>query len=169
AMLAATGWSVRLTTTITRSDYLLLYRSEILSYAKPHNIDPRFVLAVMNQESTFKPGAKSPSAARGLLQLTIDTALKYNQKAGFPKLTADDLYDPRTNIAIGCEYIAALRDQFGGLYEAVAASYNGGEDNVARWLNRSKPKEPGIFVSEIGFAETKDYVLKVMRNYRAYR
>jgi soluble lytic murein transglycosylase-like protein len=44
----------------------------------------------------------------------------------------------RTNIAIGCEYIAALRDKFGGLNEAIAASYNGGEDNAARWLNRSK-------------------------------
>jgi len=167
--LDAAGGRIKLTSQINRSDYPLLYRSEILNSAKPRNIDPRFILAVMNQESTFKPGAKSPSAARGLLQLTIDTALKYNKKAGFPSLKPADLYEPRTNIAIGCEYIADLRDQFGGLYEAIAASYNGGEDNVARWLNRSKPKEPGIFVSEIGFAETKNYVLKVMRNYRAYR
>ena len=50
-----------------------------------------------------------------------------------------------------------------------AASYNGGEDNAARWLNRTKPKDPGIFVSEIGFAETKNYVFKVMTNMRIYR
>ncbi len=70
---------------------------------------------------------------------------------------------------LGVEYIAALRDQFGGLNEAIAASYNGGEDNAARWLNRSKPKEPAIFASEVGFAETKNYVFKVMNNYRVYR
>ena len=123
----------------------------------------------MKQESTFRPGIKSPSAARGLLQLTIDTALKYNEKAGYPSLQPDDLYVPQTNIAIGCEYIAALRDEFGGLNEAIAASYNGGEDNAVRWLNRSNPKEAGIFSAEIGFGETKNYVFKVMTNYRVYR
>ena len=73
------------------------------------------------------------------------------------------------NIAIGAEYVAALRDEFGGLYEAIAASYNGGEDNAARWLNRSKPKDAGIFTSEVGFAETKNYVFKVMNNFRIYK
>lgn len=160
---------VKPTSQTAPSNYPIMFRSEVLAAAKPRRIDPRFVLAIMKQESSFRPGVKSPSAARGLLQLVIDTAMKYNKKAGFPNLQPDDLYDPRTNIAIGCEYIADLKSQFGGLYEAIAASYNGGEDNAARWLNRSKPKEPGVFAAEIGFAETKQYVFKVMNNYRAYR
>jgi soluble lytic murein transglycosylase len=73
------------------------------------------------------------------------------------------------NIAVGSQYIAELKDEFDGLYEAIAASYNGGEDNAARWLARSKPKDPGIFTSEVGFAESKAYVAKVMNNYRIYR
>lgn len=154
---------------ISAGDYPAAFRSEVLREAKKRKLDPRFILAIMKQESSFRPDVKSPSAARGLLQLTIDTALKYNEKAGFPVLQPDDLYVPRINIAIGCEYIAALRDEFGGLNEAIAASYNGGEDNAARWLNRSNPKEPGIFAAEIGFAETKNYVFKVMTNYRIYR
>jgi soluble lytic murein transglycosylase len=163
------GRYVRPTANISSTDYPLVYRQEILSAARPRKIDPRFVLAIMKQESTFKAGAKSPSAARGLLQLVFDTALKYNARAGYPNLQPDDLYTPQMNITIGCEYIAALKDEFGGLYEAIAASYNGGEDNAARWLNRSHPKEPAIFASEVGFAETKNYVFKVMNNYRAYR
>jgi len=123
----------------------------------------------MKQESTFRPGIKSPAGARGLLQLVYDTALKYNKAAGFPNLQPDDLYAPSTNIAVGTEYLAELKDEFGGLYEAIAASYNGGEDNATRWLNRSRPKEAGIFTSEIGFAETKAYVGKVMNNYRVYQ
>ena len=150
-------------------DYPILYRAELLQYAKAKGIDPRFVLAIMKQESSFRANAKSPSAARGLLQLVYDTALKYNQKAGFAKFNADDLYQPNVNIAIGSVYIADLKKQFGGLYEAIAASYNGGEDNAARWLNRSQPKEAAIFASEVGFAETKHYVFKVMNNYRVYR
>ena len=150
-------------------DFPVVYRDELLKNARIRRIDPRFVLAVMKQESTFRPGIKSPAGARGLLQLVYDTAVKYNVKAGFATLDPDDLYKPSVNIAIGSVYISELKDEFGGLYEAIAASYNGGEDNVARWLNRTEPKDPGIFASEVGFAESKDYMFKVMNNYRAYR
>lgn len=150
-------------------DFPIMYRSEILRHTKSKKIDPRFVLAIMKQESSFRANAKSPAAARGLLQLVFDTAIKYKNQSGFPNLQPDDLYQPEINIAIGCSYIAELKNQFGGMYEAIAASYNGGEDNAARWLNRSKPKEAGIFASEVGFAETKNYVYKVMNNYRIYR
>jgi len=150
-------------------DYPVVYRAELLRSAKQLKIDPRFLLAIMKQESSFRANAKSPAAARGLLQLVFDTAIKYNKKAGYANLQPDDLYLPSVNIAIGSTYIADLKDQFGGLYEAIAASYNGGEDNAARWLNRSKPKDAGIFTSEVGFAETKNYVYKVMSNYRVYR
>jgi soluble lytic murein transglycosylase len=150
-------------------EYPAPFRDQLLKYTSPLGVDPRFVLAVMKQESTFRPGAKSPSAARGLLQLTLDTALKYNKRAGFPAISDDDLYRPEVNIAIGTLYIAELKKQFDNLYEAIAASYNGGEDNAGRWLARSKPKDPGIFTAEVGFAESKAYVLKVMNNYRAYR
>jgi len=155
--------------TATNIDFPVMFRAEVLQETKKRNIDPRFILAIMKQESSFRADAKSPAAARGLLQLVYDTALKYNQKAGFPSIQPDDLYNARTNIAIGCEYIAALKEEFGGLYEAIAASYNGGEDNAMRWWNRTKPKDAGVFAAEVGFAETKDYVFKVMRNYRIYR
>lgn len=145
------------------------YRTELLRYAKSRNIDPRFLLAIMKQESSFRANAKSPAAARGLLQLVFDTALKYNKQAGFPNLQAEDLYRPDVNIAIGSFYVGELKNEFDNLYEAIAASYNGGEDNAARWLDRSKPKDPAIFTSEVGFAESKDYVFKVMGNYRVYR
>lgn len=145
------------------------YRTELLRYAKPKGIDPRFLLAIMKQESSFRANAKSPAAARGLLQLVYDTAIKYNKQAGFSAMQAEDLYRPDVNIAIGSYYVSELKNEFDDLYEAIAASYNGGEDNAARWLSRAKPKDPAVFTSEVGFAETKDYVFKVMGNYRVYR
>lgn len=169
--LAATG-TVKTTAYVVpanASEFPAAYRPEVLAAARPRKIDPRFVLALMKQESTFNPNARSAAAARGLLQQTIDTALKYNVKAGYPNLRPDDLYDPKTNITIACENIFDLQKQFGRMYEAIAASYNGGDDNAARWLAHTKPREPGIFASEVGFAETKDYVFKVMRNYRVYK
>ncbi len=151
------------------ANYPIKFRTELLRYAKIRKVDPRFLLAIMMQESSFRANAKSPAAARGLLQLVFDTAIKYNKKAGFPNLQPDDLYDPATNIAIGTLYISDLKDEFGGLYEAIATSYNGGEDNAARWLNRTAPKDPGVFAAEVGFKESKHYVFKVMSNYRVYR
>ncbi len=151
------------------TEYPVPFRTELLREANKHKIDPRFLLAIMKQESSFKPNAKSPAGARGLLQFVFDTAIKYNKKAGYANLQPDDLYKPAVSIAVGSVYVAELKDEFGGLYEAIAASYNGGEDNATRWLNRTKPKDAGIFASEIGFAETKNYVFKVMNNYRVYR
>jgi soluble lytic murein transglycosylase-like protein len=150
------------------ADFPAPFKTELIRFAKSRNIDPRFVLSIMKQESSFKANAKSPSAARGLLQLVMDTALKYNKQCGLPNLQAEQLYQPEVNINLGTFYIAELKRQF-SIYEAIAASYNGGEDNAQRWLNRSKPKENAIFTSEVGFSESKNYVFKVMNNYRVYR
>jgi len=117
----------------------------------------------------FRPTAKSPAGARGLLQLTIDAARRYAPGAGLNALRENELYRPETSILVGGEYLADLARMFPNMLEAVAASYNGGEDNVARWVKRAKHKDPGVFTAEIGFEETKSYVQKVMANYRAYR
>ena len=145
------------------------YRQAVVREAKERKLDPRFILALMRQESVFKPFAKSPAGARGLLQLTMDAAQKYAPGAGLTNLRESQLYSPETSIILGAEYLATLNGMFPQVWEAVAASYNGGEDNVARWLKRSKRKDPGVFTSEVGFDETKAYVQKVMSNFRVYR
>ena len=145
------------------------YRQAILSAAKSRKLDPRFILALIKQESVFKPLAKSPAGARGLLQLTMDAAQKYAPAAGYNSVRESQLYQPETSIIVGAEYLEHLTKMFPEMLEPVAASYNGGEDNVARWLKRSKRKDPGVFTSEVGFDETKGYVQKVMANYRVYR
>lgn len=145
------------------------YRQEILNAARARKLDPRFILALIRQESVFKPFAKSPAGARGLLQLTMDAAQKYGPAAGLNSLRESQLYQPETSIRLGAEYLQHLTTLFPELLEPVAASYNGGEDNVARWLERAKQRDEGVFTSEIGFDETKGYVQKVMSNYRVYR
>jgi peptidoglycan lytic transglycosylase len=145
------------------------YRQAIVSAAKSRKLDPRFILALIRQESVFKPLAKSPAGARGLLQLTMDAAVKYGPGAGMNALRENQLYQPETSITVGAEYLEHLSKLFPQMLEPVAASYNGGEDNVARWLERSKRTDPGVFTAEVGFEETKGYVQKVMSNYRVYR
>ncbi|HBB89225.1 MAG TPA: hypothetical protein DC047_16600 [Blastocatellia bacterium] len=149
--------------------YPIPYRQIIINEATKRKLDPRFVLALIRQESVFRPQAKSPAGARGLLQLTIDAAQKYAAPAGMASVEENQLYQPETSIRLGSEYLAELAAMFPNLPEAVAASYNGGEDNVARWVRRAKQKDAGVFTSEVGFDETKAYVQKVMNNYRVYQ
>ena len=151
------------------SQYPAPYREIIVREANKRRLDPRFVLAIMKQESGFRPRVKSSAAARGLLQLTMDTAQRYAARAGFGNIQEDDIYRPEVNISIACEYLADLTRLFPDLQEAVAASYNGGEDNAERWLKRAAHRDPAIFAAEVGFSETKGYVFKVISNYRAYK
>jgi soluble lytic murein transglycosylase-like protein/TolA-binding protein len=169
SLLTARANRIRGQVSSVSSQYPAPYREIIVREANKRGLDPRLLLAIMKQESGFRPRAKSIAAARGLLQLTIDTALKYAARAGFNNIREDDLYRPEVNIAIACEYLAELKRLFPDLPEAVAASYNGGEDNAARWLKRSAHRDPAIFAAEVGFSETKGYVFKVISNYRAYQ
>ena len=150
-------------------DFPAPYRESLVRASKQQNIDPRFVLSIMKQESSFRPAAKSPAGARGLLQMTPDQAAKYAPGVKLQNVSEQDLFRPEVNILLGTAYLGELHKMFPGLHEAVAASYNGGEDNVARWVVRAVHKDPGVFTSEVGFNESKDYVNRVMANYRAYK
>ena len=151
------------------SDFPAPFRDSVLRASKQLKIDPRFVLSIMRQESGFNPRAKSGAGARGLLQMTPDMAAKYAPLVNLSSVGEEDLFRPDTNVLVGSAYLSELFKMFPDLPEAVAASYNGGEDNVARWVVRAVHKDPGIFTAEVGFNETKDYVNKVMSNYRAYK
>jgi soluble lytic murein transglycosylase len=150
-------------------DFPAPFRDVVVRTSKQQSLDPRLVLSIMRQESGFNPRAKSGAGARGLLQMTPDIAAKYAQQVKLSKVTEDDLYKPEVNLLVATAYLAELSRMFPGLPEAVAASYNGGEDNVARWVVRAVHKDRGIFASEVGFTESKDYVNRVLANYRAYK
>jgi soluble lytic murein transglycosylase len=133
------------------------------------NLAPHFVLALMRQESKFQTSAKSPAAARGLMQFIPSTAQPVAAKLGMSDFKLDDLYDPKVSIRLAGAHLAELFQSFPDHPVAVAAAYNAGADNVRRWLNRATVNDLDRFVIEIGFRETKDYVYQVMANYWAYQ
>ena len=112
--------------------------------SKKYKVDPALVAAVIEQESRFKPRAKSHVGARGLMQLMPRTGRWMGAK---------NLYDPEQNVDAGVKYIAYLNKRFKGDTKKIVAAYNGGEGNVMRY----KGIPP--------FRETRTYVKKVMKNY----
>ena len=145
------------------------YADSLLKYAAPKSVDPRFVLSIMRQESRYRADVKSYAAARGLMQFISDTSNHIAAELGRQNFRQDELYNPPTAIEFGAQYLADLFKQFPAQPQAVAASYNGGETSVARWTARAKSNNPDHYVPEIVFAQSKDYVYKVLANYRVYQ
>ena len=149
--------------------YPIPFRDSLLKHAPSRNVDPRFVLAIARQESRFQVDAKSVAAARGMMQFIPLTANQIAGELKLQKFEQDDLYNADTAVLFGSQYLSNLFKLFPDQPQAVAGSYNGGEDNLARWIARSRSKEADRYVPEIGFSQTKDYVYKVLANYWNYQ
>ena len=149
--------------------YPVPFRESLLKHASSRNVDPRFVLSIARQESRFQADVKSVAAARGLMQFIASTANDIAAQVNLQNFNQDDLYNADTAILFGSQYLANLFKQFPNQPQAVAGSYNGGADNLARWIARSRATEADRYVPEIGFTQTKDYVYKVMANYWTYQ
>lgn len=149
--------------------YPVPFRDSLLKHAPSRNVDPRFVLAIARQESRFQVDAKSVAAARGMMQFIPLTANQIAGELKLQKFEQDDLYNADTAVLFGSQYLSNLFKLFPDQPQAVAGSYNGGEDNLARWIARSRSKEADRYVPEIGFSQTKDYVYKVLANYWNYQ
>jgi soluble lytic murein transglycosylase len=145
------------------------FRESLLKHAGSRNLDPRFVLSIARQESRFQAEAKSVAAARGMMQFIASTANETAAELKLRNFNQDDLYNADTAILFGSQHLANLFKQFPNQPQAVAGAYNGGADNLARWIARSRANEPDRYVPEIGFTQTKDYVYKVMANYWTYQ
>lgn len=144
------------------------FRDSLLQNANL-GVDPRFVLSIARQESRFQADAKSVAAARGMMQFIASTANEIAAQLKLQSFQQDDLYNPDMSIRFGSRYLANLFQQFPNQPQAVAGSYNGGADNLARWISRSRGNEADRYVPEIGFSQTKDYVYKVMANFWTYQ
>lgn len=119
----------------------------IARHSERHGLHPALVSAVIKAESDFDPAAVSRSGAVGLMQLMPKTAVK---------LKVRDPFDPEENIAGGAQHLRYLLDRYQGNLPLALAAYNAGETQVERY--RTLPPIP----------ETRRYVSKVLRFYRAY-
>ena len=148
--------------------YPVAYKDYILKYAKEYDIDPYLLTAIIKVESRFDKNAASHKGAIGLMQLTEPTAFWIAESMGDESFTADDLYEPETNIKMGAWYVNNIRREFGYI-ELVLAAYNAGRGNVANWIDNSLIAPDGTDCSGIPYKETKEYVKKVLSNQDIYR
>ncbi len=148
--------------------YPLAFWPLVTRYTIRTQLDPLLVLALMRQESMFDPAARSHANARGLMQLLPSTAEGIARRLD-RRSPVDHLYEPETNIALGVAHLERLLHTYRGDQLKALAAYNGGEQAVARWERQFGSLEADEFVESITYRETRDYVKKVLANYRQYR
>lgn len=145
--------------------YPLKYKEEILEKCDKYDLDVYLVYSIIKTESGFNRKAKSNKGAKGLMQITDDTATFI---ANNLKIEKYDLYNAETNIEFGCYYFKYLFNKFLSIDTSIVA-YNAGEGNVSIWLNDKKYSDDGITLKGIPFNESKNYLEKITKNYKKYK
>ena len=148
--------------------YPLGYWEPIERYSVERGLDPYLVAALIRQESTFNPGVRSHAGARGLMQILPSTGRLLARQERL-RYDASDLYDPEINIRYGTRYLKDVLGSFGGRVDYALASYNAGPHRVKRWTGMDLTIPSEVFIEEIPFEETRDYVKLVLRNQMLYR
>jgi hypothetical protein len=122
------------------------------------------ICATITHESnrTWNPRVVSPAGAMGLMQIMPATgkAIALQESITWTS-AAEVLFDPISNIRIGCRYLSSLLASFSDIEGALAA-YNGGVHLASVWIRKQK-------AGDILRHETKIYVPAVLRLAEEYR
>ncbi|EER59341.1 Lytic transglycosylase catalytic [Acidovorax delafieldii 2AN] len=143
------------------------FRSAVVERAQGIGLDPAYVYGLIRQESRFVMDARSGVGASGLMQVMPATARWTARKIGLTGFTPDQITDRDTNITIGTAYLKLALDDFAGSMAMAAAAYNAGPGRPRSWRN-GPVLDAAIWAENVPFAETRDYVKKVLANTTNY-
>jgi soluble lytic murein transglycosylase len=140
----------------------LRHEDIIRQQAEEKGVDASLVAAVIYSESRFRDQTSS-AGARGLMQITPDTAMDIARRSEAQTFVLKDLGDPQINISYGTYHLRDLLELYGGNEVAALAAYNAGPGNVDIWGGSD------LKLENIRFPETRAYVEDVLDKQGEYR
>lgn len=143
--------------------FLAPYSEQVRPAAQNQSLDDAWVYGLMRQESRFIVSAKSTVGASGLMQLMPATAKWVAKKIGLRDFHPGKVNDTATNVLLGTSYMRLVMENLDNHPVLTSAAYNAGPGRARRW-RAEQPLEGAIYAETIPFAETRDYVKKVMSN-----
>ena len=146
----------------------LKHEDIIRQQAEDKDLDAALIAAVIYEESRFEDRT-SPAGARGIMQITPETARFIARKSGGRAFVLGDLATPQVNIAYGSWYLRYMTALYDGDETLAVAAYNAGETNVDRWVAAAGGIDEFDPETDIPFPETRDYVRDVAEKRELYR
>ncbi|MEO8183466.1 MAG: transglycosylase SLT domain-containing protein, partial [Deltaproteobacteria bacterium] len=144
------------------------YNEATAAFEASYDLPSGLLHAVMRHESEFRPDARSPAGAIGLMQLMPATAQRAARELALP-YDRDRLEQPQYNLQLGAFYLGKLLDSFDQRVALALAGYNAGPHAVSRWLDGIGNLDLDLWVARIPYRETRNYVQRVMSSWARYR
>lgn len=145
------------------------YASYVHDLSKEMDIDPYLILSIMRSESNYNSRALSQAGAQGLMQIMPYTAVRLARLFEDQDFKLENLQSSDMNITYGSLYLSMLLHYYRGHEIPAVAAYNAGPTVVNKWLKECQSCPIDAFVEFIPYAETRNYVKKVMSTYTAFR
>lgn len=146
----------------------VVHGDRLAAESRANELDPALVAALVRQESSFNPRARSPVGARGLMQIMPDVGNQLARSRRIAPWETAMLYDPDASLTLGTVHLAGFLKQYDDQTRALAA-YNAGPARVKRWSATRPAPDPELWAERIPYTETRDYVRTVRRNAAVYR
>lgn len=145
------------------------HRQQFEPIMSAQGLQPAWVYGLIRQESRFMPSVNSGVGARGLMQIMPQTARWLAKKLGTEDFSVSKLHDLDMNVQLGSAYLSMVRNDLDGSMVLASAAYNAGPGRARKWRSLLlNPTESAIFIENIPFNETRDYVKNVMANMHTY-
>jgi soluble lytic murein transglycosylase len=102
------------------------------------------------------------------MQIMPHTAFRLDKILKLGINRESQINDVRNNISLGAYYLKSLLGEFGSLADVLAA-YNAGEAAAKKWRQQGNYRSTDEFIEDIPYAETRNYVKKVLNSYFQYK
>lgn len=140
----------------------VLYSDLLDKYSTRNELDPAWVYALVRAESAFIEDVRSPAGALGLMQVMPRTGEMTARQLGMNNFNSNHLTQAEHNVPIGSKYLRMMYDDFNGNMILATAAYNAGPHRVRSWLPEAGCIEPDVWIENIPFLETRNYVKRVL-------
>ena len=144
----------------------------IRTVAARYRVDASLVKAVVWKESRFNPEVRGRVGELGLMQLREDAAREWADQEQIETFDHSHCLDPMTNLLAGTYYLTKLMRRYTQTDNPVPyalADYNAGRSNVLRWNKGEAATNSAVFIEQIGFPATRDYIRAIMARQEHYR
>ncbi len=142
--------------------YPLPYQETFEALSTLARIPPTWAYGIARSESLFMHDVRSHAGAIGLMQLMPATGRDVASQIKVPYSGLSTLVDPASNIRLGTTYLAQMSERYGGNQVLATAAYNAGPHRVDRWLPPNGSVDARVWIENIPFNETRDYVKRVL-------